>query len=268
MKTNLSILKMLFCLNFIALFAACTPDKQEVTPTTTNPIQLFQKSLESDLNVPTNGYIVMSSTDNKQGEHSYDLGALFFATSSKTGIGLNGGNISIGSFQSNPKAHDGQHSYQNKFVGSNYQQAFGKKLTLQIAGSNAIQAFGTDMYFPKEIALEHNAGYFLSKSAGTNLTWNADADNSLGVAVAVLYDGFQSNQTDPNLSNKDILFYKVVPDNGKYSITSTDLKDIPVGGYCRIYVVRGNAKIVASEDGRKYDFFTYTSSTENVLLKN
>ncbi len=144
---------------------------------------------------------------------------------------------------------------------------FGQATTFSLAGnpSNSVPSFSTNMYLPGRIQLQHSHGEFIED--GKVIMWNADASNAHGVYIDLHYDEEVSHTKSPTLPNTDV--WKTLPavaDDGKYSLSATDLEDFPTGGYVQVTVGRGNAKIVTAQ-GKKYNVYGYSISRGYFIVK-
>ncbi|NJL12413.1 MAG: hypothetical protein HC913_05075 [Microscillaceae bacterium] len=270
MKSMLKIRSVMGLLALLCFVLACSQPSEEPTPEGLSPLALFEKSLLGDsLDVPTDGYFVINSVDNKEGMQHYTLSATFYTNADRTGLARNAGLLKAGNLQSAGKPiGNGHFSYYENIRGTSYQNSFGKDLTYEVPGSADIPGFVQTMYVPKEVVLNHDAGFFVSKSQGTRLSWNSDSRNGFGVLMAVMYDGIESNLRNASLPVQDAIFYRFIPDTGQYQITSQDLAHVPSGGFANIYIIRGNAGLAQSSTGRKIHLLAYATSNERIVVQN
>lgn len=121
-----------------------------------------------------------------------------------------------------------------------------KVSTWAISGNaqTAVPTFSKSMYVPEEISIitptgldDHQNPVTISKSSGISITWNTDPQNEVGVLVVL---EFHNKMFEPDPSEPDVRFAKVVPDNGSYTITPQDLVDFPDGEKVSLSVTRGN----------------------------
>ena len=97
--------------------------------------------------------------------------------------------------------------------------------------------------------------------ASNSIKWNADFNNSNGVVIE--FSGYDN-------TNVERYTYKLVPDNGQYTITSNDLSIYPKsknGLGLNITLTRGNLFFTRGTDGRTYNFTVTTYCGYPFLLK-
>jgi hypothetical protein len=167
-----------------------------------------------------------------------------FGTMGNPSIGLsgrfknsNGNRIQVERFQINgidiPLTGQENSNYYDLFVPSNHELSntvnglFGSNVTVDIQ-SMALGNFTKTFYLPQKVQM--NLGGIseeLPKSQNLGITWNADPQNALPVAILVAYNKGKSRHVNPNLPDQDLQVFRIVPDNGTYTIPSSDLQIFP-----------------------------------------
>jgi len=122
------------------------------------------------------------------------------------------------------------------------QPTFGAVTSWGLSGGSGIPAFTDSMYIPEEIVLTAPVASTISRTTGVTVGWNADAAND-SVVVGFRYDVI-TIVADSTLPYTDYSWYRIVPDNGQYTIPASAFSAIPVGGYVEVVVARGNAKLI------------------------
>jgi hypothetical protein len=122
------------------------------------------------------------------------------------------------------------------------QPTFGAVTSWGLSGGSGIPAFADSMYIPEEIVLTAPVASTISQTTGVTVGWNADAAND-SVVVGFRYDVI-TIVADSTLPYTDYSWYRIVPDNGQYTIPASAFSAIPVGGYVEVVVARGNAKLI------------------------
>lgn len=120
---------------------------------------------------------------------------------------------------------------------------YGTYTTFKLLGnpSDGIDSFIRTMYIPEEIEMSSPPDEEIYKTTSSNnIFWNADPNNTNGVFIKIMYDGTYSNSLDSTMPLNDIVFTNAVSDNGSYTIASSVLAAMPIGGTVKILIGRGN----------------------------
>ena len=141
---------------------------------------------------------------------------------------------------------------------------FGANGTWTINGGTGGPSFTKTMYVPSVIELlsptrTGPAISDLSRSSDITVSWNSDPGND-NVLVVLFYDGAISNDIDPTLPASDEVQHWITDDDGSYTISSSDLSSLPVGGRIRIIVARGVGSNVSGGDGKNYNLYAYSTA--------
>lgn len=149
--------------------------------------------------------------------------------------------------------------------------AFGGTKTFSLAGNNSeqINGFSTTMYVPQEIVMTAPATYMANASTGSGftVTWNQDNSNTEPVYIGLVYLGAESHAENGSLSSTDVWKLISTTDDGSYTVSSSDLTGMPVGGILKISIGRGNSKTVTN-GGQTYLINAYTIAGGRLRLTN
>jgi|GEM_PF-4518972 len=129
---------------------------------------------------------------------------------------------------------------------------FGRNTTVEVQ-SEIFGNFTKTFYVPKELKVSlyldiREGRIFRNRDLVVN--WNADPQNPLPVAIIVHYSGVRSRRINPNLPDGDINVFRLVPDNGTYTIPASDLQILPLGGLVKVMVIRGIQEHAESSRGK------------------
>jgi len=189
-----------------------------------------------------------------------------FGTIGNPSIGLsgrfknsNGNRIQVERFRINgidiPLSGQENSNYYDLFVPSNHELSntingfFGSNVTVDIQ-SLALGNFTKTFYLPQKVQMSIGGlSEELPKSQNLGITWNADPQNTLPVAILVAYNKGKSRHVNPNLPNQDLQVFRIVPDNGTYTIPSSDLQIFPTGGLVTVNVIRGIQEHMENSNG-------------------
>ncbi len=129
---------------------------------------------------------------------------------------------------------------------------FGRNTIVEVQ-SEIFGNFTKTFYVPKELKVSlyldiREGRIFRNRDLVVN--WNADPQNPLPVAIIVHYNGVRSRRINPNLPDGDINVFRLVPDNGTYTIPASDLQILPLGGLVKVMVIRGIQEHAESSRGK------------------
>ncbi len=141
--------------------------------------------------------------------------------------------------------------------------------------SGSISNVNGQLYIPATIQINssspENNVTFLRKT-GQAINWNPDPNNpSKKTIIVVVYDAYTSRLSYPSMPNKDkIVLQKEVDDNGSYTLTGDDLKDLLLNSSAYIEIGRGNYLTIKDKsDSTKNVFVTaLTTSKQPVTVSN
>lgn len=121
----------------------------------------------------------------------------------------------------------------------------------------------TALYIPKKlnVIFSDNGQLYsgrpaITRNSGLHLQWTADANNSKGVIIRVENQYEVNSQGLPDRS-KHINYatnFILAEDDGDYTFTADDFKDIPARHELLITVIRGNA-VIATNNNRKVKLY-------------
>lgn len=252
------VAKVLFGLVAISAFLTmgCDPDdpvsSRQGGTDVTDPFP-WAKSTTS-----TYGAFSISARTATSGSTTYLSGGKLYSDSNHSSA-ASGGQMTAGDLTVN---HNSDFGYL-----SAGQPTFGAMSTWALAGdaTNGIPAFTDSMYVPAVVvmSLPTTPGSTLSKGSGFTIQWNTDANNDT-VVVGFRYDMATSNYVDTSLSDSEYGWFRLVPDNGSYTIPSSALDSVPVGGYIDVIVARGASKLSGTSTRK---FHIYGTTMANGLFK-
>ncbi len=157
----------------------------------------------------------------------------------------------------------------NRVSGINNSQ-FGSVVNFGISGGGSYASGNVNIYVPQRIFLSP-----LPPTCGNNtiyqshlpyiINWNLDPSNSQ-VAIVIEYDGFRSHRNNPLLADDTYLTTISTPDNGSYSITSSDLSSFPLGSVLNIYVSRSGLGLI-STSGKTISVVAYAYTSRGFDYK-
>lgn len=233
----------------VVLPSGCSPDDPvgaKFPPNvTTNPYPW------SKTTTGTYGAFYIQASTTAGGSTTYLSGGKIFSDSGMT-TGVNGGTMTAGGITVGYSSDYG-------YISAS-QPDFGQTSTWGLSGdpTNGTPSFIDSLYVPALISLSSPlTGGTLSKSSGFGMTWNSDPNND-SVVVGFKYEATLSNYADTSLSDDTYSWYRLVPDNGSYTVPSEALSSVPVGGYIEVIVARGASKVVGTT--RTYHIYGMTLS--------
>lgn len=208
--------------------------------------------------VPTHGTMyVTASRARGNGTVSYQSGGQIFKDTDHDSI-VDGGLMTVSGLQIT--SHPVDHFYLDRNSAT-----FGAVTSWGLSGNsgNGIPSFSDSLYVPSLVSISSpTVGSFVSKSANISLAWNSDANND-SVVVGFEYLSDASQIRDSTLPGTIIQWATFTEDDGSYSIPSSVLNSLPVGGLVRLVVARGNAKTTGTTS-KKFYLYTYTYASEVV----
>lgn len=151
---------------------------------------------------------------------------------------------------------------------------FGKKIRIDLDGSYSYRTniIDSSFYVPKEMIFESDFLQTRQLDATVNhtFTWIPDTENPTGkIYVAVMYESYESNILDsqmPDSSYTQALLE--VPDNGTYTITPSQLSDLPTNSIVSITLARGNyASLVDPVTGTNTFVYSLSESNTSSTIK-
>lgn len=122
-------------------------------------------------------------------------------------------------------------------------QYFGSNINIGISSTNYGQNY--TLYMPHDFTvISPTIGSIVSKSSGFTLEWTTDSNplNDKGVLIELTFDLEYNILFDPNLSGDSMVKRFLVPDNGSYTISSSDLMEFPKCKGIFVSVQKGDYK--------------------------
>jgi len=182
------------------------------------------------------------------------------ATDSTRTIAVNAGMLHINNLIVNPddnlryQIHYGTPNYETQLQELN--TIYGKTNNIKLV-KDGVDIFNKNVYIPTNIVMKgYNCNTLIMQGdpmqAGNIIKWNADYKNTNGVVVE--FNGVDNTGIERYT-------YKLVPDNGQYSITESDLNIYPKSENdlgVEITLIRGNFFFTKGTDGRTYNFTVAT----------
>jgi len=107
------------------------------------------------------------------------------------------------------------------------------------------------MYVPELIDLTLSNPEEFDKTQNLTFTWNSDANNS-DVYVRLKYSKGLNEMVNPSMTWSNIVMNYTTNDDGSFTINSSDLSGLPVGGLVDVIIARGN--------------YTFAGSTQKHLI--
>ncbi len=156
---------------------------------------------------------------------------------------LDAGNLTI---DGDVMAKTSDYIYRNNTLtdGADY---FGDSTTFSISGNQAnnIESTTVSFYVPEKITLSSPSSLTLTQSGNNVFTWAPDNSYSGKVYIKVTYKATMSRDRDSTLPSEYVVFEDEVDDNiGSYTLGSTVLSTMPVGGIIDVTLGRGNYALV------------------------
>jgi hypothetical protein len=147
---------------------------------------------------------------------------------------------------------------------------FGTTVKVKITGSSPADTVTRLIYMPKKV-VRNVADFPLGKlDIANNLTlnWTPDPSCTWGnVAIEIFYNAAKSRfLNDPTLPASDTTFSYIVPDNGTYTIPSSDLRRLKVRSIVSISLGRGSILQAVLPISARRVFYYATSSVSTYPL--
>lgn len=256
----------LYSLLVLVLGLAVAGCDDEVTPPSQSGSIFSPLHLWGSSTTPTYGQFYITAQTGSNGETTYLSGGKIYSSTAHA-TQVSGGDMTAGGLVIPWNANLAYYAIGPE-VGGGGTPTFGAVSTWGLAGngSNGIPSFADSLYVPAVIKLTAPVGPngTVSKSGAISVQWNADVNNSDGVAVGLMYDGVTSQFVDSTLPYFEYNWYQFTDDDGSYTIPASVLNSIPVGGYVNIVVARGASKEVGTVSKR---FHIYGYSVGSGLFK-
>jgi hypothetical protein len=212
------------------------------------------------LKQPVDGYAYVSSQTSYSSQD--------YATSSimiggyaydKQGVKRDVGNLSFDNFVLQPSSTFDY--FQSDVIGS--ADLFGKSINVSLQGKNAYPGFSSNMYAPKLVRFTTPSySNQMPISSDTNIGWNADSQNSVGIGIIISFDPLSvGNITKGFRDHAPQTRFVHTEDDGAYTLTQADLAGIPVGALANITFGRANYSKVSMADNFNFGIISYSINT-------
>jgi hypothetical protein len=128
-----------------------------------------------------------------------------------------------------------------------------------VSGSSSVPAFTDTVYSPsvKAAILAPAVGADVSKATALTITWTPTADTNDVMAL----------QFTSDVNTTQGVIVESLPDNGSYTITSAQLNQIGLGK-ATIILLRGNYRLGAASNGKKYFIAAWSQNERDVNIVN
>jgi len=141
---------------------------------------------------------------------------------------------------------------------------YGTNVVIKITGSSLADTVTQSIYQPKRVYGTSFPTGQINTAKNLALNWTPDAGNAWGnVVIKIWYNSSASRfLNDSTLPAKDTVLTYTVPDNGSYTIDSTDLKRLKPHSYVTLSLGRGSeASAVLPVSRRRVFYFATASET-------
>jgi len=162
-------------------------------------------------------------------------------------------------------------------AGDEYRERFVSEIDLVWGKANSFSFYSTEkellveeeLYVPQQfqaIQIISEANDLSSVKAGTQIIWNKDKNNEDIMIEAFYHPDHPQNKGVSEVAKEPMRLFKVIPDNGNYTISDSDLKAFVSGGWVQFTLRRGNfSKLQHKEKNLFYSIGTW--SQRNIELK-
>jgi hypothetical protein len=141
---------------------------------------------------------------------------------------------------------------------------YGTNVKMKITGSSSADTVTQTIYMPKNVSSGSTNFPFGQINMANNLTlnWIPDAGNAWGsMVIKIWYNGSMSRfLNDSTLPLQDTTLMYTVPDNGSYTISSSDLQRLKVNSYVLVSLGRGSQAQAVLPVSKKRVFYYATAS--------
>ena len=247
-------------LAFVLIISACEKDKLN-TSSISDPTVDFRSAVPGVLpiidllNKSVDGYISLSHDASPRIEGGVTSDAFTVG-----GFIVNNSNQEYGNFgvltvaDSKQVACKPENYYAEAFdTGAN--SILGNTISVTLSGAGVNPSMSNTIYAPKLMEVTSFPNYDgwspIELTIGSEITWNADPNNDVGVGIMLEYDpvGFY-NGANGGVEGSNRTNYIVTEDDGSYTFTAEDFAGFPAGMRIEISVGRGNYKRVSTTDGQ------------------
>lgn len=145
----------------------------------------------------------------------------------------------------------------NRITGTTF-PTFGDIAEFKIDGdtTNGLYYFSRDVYIPDILYITDTLDYNIDNDNDLVINWNQDNQNTNKVFIYIEYKRY-NHTNDSTMTDDEIDYAIMVPDNGSYTIDSDIIDDFPVNGEIAIYVGRGNQDIFVN-NSKDFRILAYT----------
>jgi hypothetical protein len=139
---------------------------------------------------------------------------------------------------------------------------YGTNVAIKITGSSLADTVTQSIYQPKKVYGTSFPTGQINTAKNLALNWTPDAGNAWGNVVIKLWYNSSASRflNDSTLPAKDTALTYTVPDNGSYTIDSTDLKRLKPHSYVTLSLGRGSEVSAVLPVSRRRVFYFATAS--------
>ena len=138
---------------------------------------------------------------------------------------------------------------------------FGKTVRVRIVSADGQQEVDTSLYVPNELVVEGNFQENGFLQTGDEISWEPDASCETVLLYAVVFPS-QSGANDGGV------FVKEIVNNGLFTVTNEDLKDLPSEQKIIFSILQGNFQtVVGAHSGEVYALSGYTEVHADLMKK-
>jgi hypothetical protein len=138
------------------------------------------------------------------------------------------------------------------------QPLFGQTVPVRMSNPSGALELDDSWYVPQDFSglslspLQFSANDNLTISPGSRLSWTPDPQNAELLLIASFSPDALGNEALPR-SYEEVDLYKVIPDNGSYTVSSADLAELPNGAVVDFEIRRMSSREVQGRaSGQRY----------------
>lgn len=258
--------KILFTLFVTLLFASCKKDAPCCDSELEKLLIQQRNGLPSAIQIldmleqPTDGYIWLKSYNGPANERPATQCSGFI--NGPWEVDFTASTLQFGGISTTMPANrvhytdfiDNEYQYENIY-GTNANV----RITLLNGGEQPV--LNANFYVPKHIQLTNYTFQLHQKptyESGVSISWAADAANTYGIGIAVVYEA-QNPDNSTYVSSKSVVNLIHTDDDGSYTFTASDFAGIPAGANIEIVIGRGNYQIAQLGSGtKKVGIYSYS----------
>ena len=206
------------------------------------------------LKEPVDGYVSFSHSGHPQvggGIQGDDINCGGFISGKEDQVNKNFGLLSI----ANKAIECKPENYYSQLFFTGASDLFGSNIPVALAGTNEKPPMSSVIYAPELLEVtsfpDFDGWHPIEMTVGSEITWNADANNENGVGILLRYDPLgEYNGRHGGIEGTNHSYYFVTEDDGSYTFTEEDLAGFPADHRIEVDMARGNYKRVATADNQ------------------